>query len=363
MQESKAKQWLGLAEPVREQTKASLLAGLGAPEQDVRHTAALVIAKVAAIEIPRQLWGGLIPMLLGNVGPESPVGPRHASLEVLGYICEELGLLEDDYLDESQVNDILTGVVSSMGPEEQNPDIRYAATVALNNALDFAENNFKKDQERNYIMTKICEGTIAENAKVRQAAWECLVRAAENYYETFPIYIQEIFNLTKRAMNDPEEGVVLQALEFWSSVADEEIYCLEEEEENPETTKKSHHFIKGVLGQLVPLLLEQLTKQDEFADTEGAWNVALAAGTALGLAATVAGNPIVPLVMPYVQQNIGRNSAPEDWRYREAATFAFGCILDGPDVNNLGPLAREGLGHLFSALSDPNPLEIGRAHV
>jgi importin subunit beta-1 len=53
--ESKAKQWLGLAEPVREQTKASLLAGLGAPEQDVRHTAALVIAKVAAIEIPRQL--------------------------------------------------------------------------------------------------------------------------------------------------------------------------------------------------------------------------------------------------------------------------------------------------------------------
>ena len=356
MQESKAKQWMGLAEPVREQTKASLLAGLGAPEQDVRHTAALVIAKVAAIEIPRQLWGGLIPMLLDNIGPGSPVGPRHASLEVLGYICEELGLLEDDYLDESQVNNILTGVVSSMGPEEQNPDIRYAATVALNNALDFAESNFKKDQERNYIMTKICEGTIAENAKVRQAAWECLVRAAENYYETFPMYIQEIFNLTKRAMNDPEEGVVLQALEFWSSIADEEIYCLEEEEENPETPKKSHHFIKGVLGQLVPLLLEQLTKQDEFADTEGAWNVALAAGTALGLAATVAGNPIVPLVMPYVQQNIGRNSTPEDWRYREAATFAFGCILDGPDVNNLGPLAREGLGHLFSALTDPNPL-------
>lgn len=40
-------------------------------------------------------------------------------------------------------------------------DVRHAATVALQNALTFAHNNFSNDSERNYIMQIICEGTLA----------------------------------------------------------------------------------------------------------------------------------------------------------------------------------------------------------
>lgn len=39
--------------------------------------------------------------------------------------------------------------------------MRHAATVALQNALTFAHNNFSNDSERNYIMQIICEGTLA----------------------------------------------------------------------------------------------------------------------------------------------------------------------------------------------------------
>ena len=106
---------------------------------------------------------------------------------------------------------------------------------------------------------------------------------------------------------------------------------------------------------MVPLLLAQLTKQEEIAD-EGTWNGALAAGAALSLAATVAKDPIVAIVMPYVTENIQKKSTMEDWRFREAATFAFGCILDGPDPMALGELARSGLSYLLTALSDVNPL-------
>ena len=49
-----------------------------AMQGDAGHTAALVIAKVAAIEVPRSEWPELMQGLLANMGagPLAPAGPR-----------------------------------------------------------------------------------------------------------------------------------------------------------------------------------------------------------------------------------------------------------------------------------------------
>jgi hypothetical protein len=48
-----------------------------------------------------------------------------------------------------------------------------------------------------------------------------------------------------------------------------------------------------------------------------------------------------------LQPNIDRKAAPEDWRYREAATFVFGCILEGPSPDQLAQLVLPGLTFLL----------------
>lgn len=118
----------------------------------------------------------------------------------------------------------------------------------------------------------------------------------------------------------------------------------------------NHHFIKAALPHLVPLLLEQLTKQEEGQEMDDSvWNVSMAAGTCLALCASVAGDAIVPLVMPYVTAGIQKTDGEDSWRAREAATFAFGSILEGPGVETLGQLVQSGLGFLLTALKqDPN---------
>lgn len=193
------------------------------PQGDAGHTAALVIAKVAAVEVPMNDWPELIPALLSNMGASPSTRElRQSTLETLGYTCEELGNLEDDYLSQQEVNAILTAVVQvrrgaggrwcrllhccclvcavgdsgnwriggggkgatlrlsgtaptrapttataccappqGMRKEEPEAEVRHAATVALQNALTFAHNNFSNDSERNYIMQIICEGTLA----------------------------------------------------------------------------------------------------------------------------------------------------------------------------------------------------------
>eukprot|EP00250_Pteridium_aquilinum_P006489 c16400_g1_i2 orf=255-2879(+) len=345
--------WLALNDGIKAQIKAALLNTLSSNVIDARHTTAQVIAKVAAIELPQGQWPELIGVLLTNMGGTSTEHPPHlkqATLETLGYVCEEVSA---NVLAQEQVNAILTAVVQGMNTNESNNDIRLAATQALYNALDFAHSNFENDMERDYIMRVICEATLSPDKRVRLAAFECLVSISSTYYEKLVPYMKDVFSITSKAVREDEEPVALQAIEFWSSICDEEIEIQEEygADFSGDSEVQYFKFIKQALPALVPLLLETLTKQEEDQDQEEeAWNLAMAGGTCLGLVARTVGDDVVPLVVPYVQDNI----AKPDWRCREAATYAFGSILEGPSIEQLTPLVNHALSFMLNAMKDEN---------
>lgn len=342
--------WLALDVAVKTQIKACLLQTLSSPVSDARSTASQVIAKVAGIELPQKQWPELIGSLLSN-SHQVPAHVKQATLETLGYLCEEVS---PDVVDQDQVNKILTAVVQGMNANEVNNDVRLAATRALYNALGFAHTNFSINMERDYIMRVVCEATLSPDLKIRQAAFECLVSISSTYYEKLAAYIQDIFTITAKAVREDEEPVALQAIEFWSSICDEEIDILEDYggEFTADSEIPCYFFIKQALPALVPMLLETLLKQEEDQDQdEGAWNLAMAGGTCLGLVARTVGDDIVPLVMPFIEENITK----PDWRQREAATYAFGSILEGPSPDRLTPIVNVALGFMLTALTtDPN---------
>jgi len=209
--------------------------------------------------------------------------------------------------------------------------------------------------------------------------------------------------------------VALQAVEFWSTLCDYELELLEEGEDSEE---QNHGFIRAVTPHLVPVLLEQLTKQEEGQEQdESTWNLAMSAGTCLGLMARVAGNDVVPVVrdagvlvgwgwlggslcvcvcvcvcgggglsgsrqlvalvalcllhlvnpssdptphpthppqvMPFVTANIAKQGGPDDWRWREAATFAFGSVVEGPSPASLVPMVQQAMPYLFQVRAGP----------
>lgn len=145
--------WGAVDAGLKNQIKEALLSTLQMEPQEVRHTVSLVIAKVAAIDLPRREWPQLISSLLANMSATPPQhGVRQATLEALGYICEEMASLSEEVLAPEQINMILTAVVAGMRPDEPSAEARLAATTALQNAIEFAEHNFENEQERNYIM-------------------------------------------------------------------------------------------------------------------------------------------------------------------------------------------------------------------
>ncbi len=87
--------------------------------------------------------------------------------------------------------------------------------------------------------------------------------------------------------------VAVQALEFWNTICEEELTIVEEQD----PSVPCHNFMRAAAPHLVPILLEQLTKQEEGQEQDpSTWNLSVAAGMCLGSAAQVVGNDLVPLV-------------------------------------------------------------------
>jgi len=339
--------WVAMDPSAKAQVKLAVTSALGSPAAPARHTAAQVVAKIGAIELPRNEWPELIDALTANVTSTTNDHLKQATLEALGYICEEIA----PAVLEVKSNAVLTAVVQGMRKEEPNAEVRKAATVALNNALEFVKSNFENDVERNYIMQTVCEAATADSQPVRMAAYECIVKIAGLYYAKLAPYMQALFQLTFEEIKSGAEEVAQQAVEFWSTMCDEEVELHEIAEEARNTGESpdalSQEFVKGAMPYLVPLLLQTLTKQEEDQDDD-TWNVAMAAGTCLALVAQAVGDGVVPPVMEFVQQHI--QSA--DWRYREASTLAFGSILEGPSKEALQPLVLQAIPIMVSLMRD-----------
>lgn len=145
-------------------------------------------------------WQELLPTLLGNVTGEFEERVKVATLQALGYMCDDVSpppakppfacditmksadgyiympsimlveapttppiLLsrdchfqqwEPEDMNESQSNQILTCIVDGMRADRP-PAIRGAAARALINSLDFTRSNFETQQERDVIM-QVC---------------------------------------------------------------------------------------------------------------------------------------------------------------------------------------------------------------
>ena len=242
-----------------------------------------------------------------------------------------------------------------MRKEVVNPKLRQTGVTAFFNALEFVRPNFERKEDRDFMMYVVCEGTMAQQKELRLGFYECLVKIANTYYEFLPAYMQDIFNLTLQTIKNEkeEEEVQLQAVEFWCTICDREIALNEGEEEAndqgaPPPEMRSFKYIAGALKFLVPILTEALTRQKEDALDQD-WNLPSAAGTCLALIAQTVKDLVVAEVMPFVQAHINH----PNWRLREAATLAFGAILEGPRMY-IQQLISQAIPILLDHMKDPS---------
>ncbi|ROW10392.1 hypothetical protein VMCG_01647 [Cytospora schulzeri] len=310
--------------------------------------AAQVVASIAGIELPRNQWQDLMGVLVRNVSDGTP-HQKQASLTTIGFICES----QDQDLRASLIghsNAILTAVVQGARKEETNNEVRLAAITALGDSLEFVENNFKHEGERNYIMQVVCEATQAGDALIQQGAFGCLNRIMALYYDKMRFYMEKaLFGLTILGMKSEDEDVAKLAVEFWSTVCEEEI-AIEDDNaqvDSSDQMRPFYNFARVATNEVVPVLLMLLTKQDEDA-ADDEYNISRAAYQCLQLYAQAVQATIIPPVIQFVEANL----RSDDWHSRDAAVSAFGAIMEGPDEKVLEPIVKSALQILIQMMED-----------
>ncbi|NWI88723.1 IMB1 protein, partial [Pitta sordida] len=342
--------WLAIDANARREVKNYVLQTLGT-ETYRPSSASQCVAGIACAEIPMNQWPELIPQLVANVtNQHSTEHMKESTLEAIGYICQDI----DPEQLQDKSNEILTAIIQGMRKEEPSNNVKLAATNALLNSLEFTKANFDKESERHFIMQVVCEATQCPDTRVRVAALQNLVKIMSLYYQYMETYMgPALFAITIEAMKSDIDEVALQGIEFWSNVCDEEMDLAIEASEASEQGRPPEHtskfYAKGALQYLVPILTQTLTKQDENDDDDD-WNPCKAAGVCLMLLATCCEDDIVPHVLPFIKEHIKN----PDWRYRDAAVMAFGCILEGPEPNQLKPLVIQVMPTLIQLMKDPS---------
>lgn len=174
---------------------------------------------------------------------------------------------------------------------------------------------------------------------------DCLSNIAYHYYRFLPNYVQAISQLTLKAIKEDKEEVATAAMEFWSTIVDEELALQMSIEDGEEEAGALLNITKQATAFFLPVLLECLTRQQEDED-EDTWTISKAAAVCLGLFAQCAGDDVVELVMQFVNSNVGNTN----WIFQDAAIQAFGAILDGPSVEKLTPWVAQAVVHFLDQL-------------
>ena len=364
LQAEKHNKWKAIPPEQRSAIKSTIIGAIRSPTQIARHTAAQACAEIATVELPYKEWPEFLNVLMENVtGASMDDGIKISSLECLGFTCERIALTMGSAPDTPEITPeitdlMLTTIVDGIRSDRADK-IRHAAAKALVNSLSFTRKNFENETERDMILKTICDATQSQSADVRAAAFECIVQISFQYYDKLQNYMQTLFQLTFNTIRNDVETVALQAIEFWSTLAEEEMELMDLAAELVETGQPVPPesvcvgYVKAALEHLCPLLMETLTKQDEEVEIDdSSWNLSMSGATCLTLVANTVEDAIVPAVMPFVQQHI----KSDNWRYREAATMAFSSILEGPGDEAIGQYVNQAIPVLLAALSDENDL-------
>jgi importin subunit beta-1 len=113
---------------------------------------------------------------------------------------------------------------------------------------------------------------------------------------------------------------------------------------------RAHYYFSRVAApEVVPALIELMTKQDEDA-SDDEWNISRAAYTCLQLFSQSTRGEIAQLVLQFVERFL----PDQDWHKREAAVSAFGAVLHGPDQKMLENMVKQGLPFILQKMQDEN---------
>ena len=304
--EGMQKEWLQMDESKRNQIKLYILSTLASSHREVRRAVSSTIAGICKVELPLGKWGEIISTLSQNAFNEN-MNFRLASLETLGYICEELS---NKSINQNDVELIISALLKNLQNESCDSQIAIICLTALLHSVSLAEKNFKTPEHSVVILEtvfKLCKTFVNDEkaSTIFSLIIQFFIDLSQKYYQFIDPYIQRISELTifivnfyfKQISQGNDEKLSILAFEFWCTLGDKEVSLI-----------KSEHY-KGYLEKftnpLVELILANIKKFSTSRDDDeiNDWNLSKSSAYLLSLIVQFSKQELIDNLIGYVTSN------------------------------------------------------------
>ncbi|KAJ5074078.1 importin subunit beta-1 [Anaeramoeba ignava] len=333
--------WLNQEQETRAEIKRILFVSLGSKHKIIRHTTAQIIMNIALLEFINEKWNNFLSDCIhfATTNPEN-TNIFEGIFTCIGYFLENISQMDIIY-EIKEIDQVLQFIVNVL---KENPDtqIQKSTLISLYHSIDFSRNVFENQEDCDVLMEVILNGSQhQESSEIQEISFQCFTKIGFLYYKILPRYIDKIYQSSINSIKN-DNNASIQAIEFWSTICEEEIKLGDSEEMN--------HFVHDCSFHLVPIILESIKNQTEYNDPNE-WTKSKAASVCLSLISSTIHDEIINYVIPFVEENI----KSENFRDQESAIIAFGEILEGISEEKSKTFIEQISSILFELLNHNNP--------
>lgn len=236
----------------------------------------------------------------------------------------------------------MLALTNNISTDEQFTAPCKLAIKALYHSIPYTAANFEVPVERDFIMGKIFEALENKNDSIRETAMQCLVEVGRQEYNYVTHYFQKIAEVTSKAAMHDESKVGAQGIEFWTTIAEEEL-------QRERKGVGSMHYIQNCKNDLIQLLLtgiQNVTIEDDDDDMD--WGVNMSSGCCLQKISQLLKTDVMAPVISFVAANI----LDPNWKNRYSALIALGAIAEGPEKQAFAAILQTSIANLINMFND-----------
>ena len=333
-------EWFKLQDNIKEVIKENILSTLASKDINIRKAAALSIAGICKIEIPKGQWLNIFDILI-NTSQNKDLNVQLSSLTTLEYIYEEIN---QGNIPNEIVAKLLNTYYALLMKDNINPQLAINTLNSILNFLPFIKDFIADSTSRIKFYDLIEKYVEDDNSEIRKVGLKIFIEICRVYYDSLQEYIEKIFNFTKVIIEKDIEGNKILSLELWRTIGQEENYRLNDIKK---LKKQTQNILQRYYQPLGQICLKYIVTEDYDCEEDSLSRVC---SEIIALMSRCCQYNFLTNMINYIGQNIKNPS--EKMKY--SALNVFGSIICTIHKNAFYHIVKDSLNMVAETLLDNN---------
>ena len=333
--------WFNLPENIKKTIKDNVLSTLNSNDIDIRKAAALALASICKIEIPKGKWLNIFDVLI-NTSQNTNINVQLSSLTALEYIYEEIN--KGDIPNQTVAN-LLNTYYSLLNKQNTNPELIINILSSIDKFLPFISDFINEPNSKIKFYDLIEKFVRDTNEKVRKITLQIFIDICKIYYDSLDDYLDKICLFTQIITENDIESNKIICVDIWCNIGYEEEF----RNEINHIKRKSHNYLQKYFPKLSEICLKFIATEDYYNEEDSISKVCYALISNMSICCSY---DFILIMLNYIKQNLNHQSE----KIKYSALKVFNSIICTIHKKNFYPIIKDSLQTISEILFNNAPI-------